>query len=357
MPRSEEATPPAPPGGQGFLPDFCRVPMAFGVLLTAELLAIVLALATPSPLAGFWERLGTLSLYVQLIALGGSAALCLLRPLLARLDDRLCGVAAWLVLMLVTAAVTLGAGRLLPWGVEGLFPADGLPGLLVRSLGIAAIVSVLLLRYIYLHHLWRLQTEAEAQARFQQLQASIRPHFLFNSLNTIANQIHGDPRLAEDLIQDLADLFRASLGKGEKTTIAEEIEFSRRYLNIEHQRLGERMQVEWDVDELPPEAPLPPLILQPLVENAVYHGIAPARRPGRIRISGRYRRGVVNLSIRNTLPEDPARERHRDGNHMAMENVRQRLAAMYPGEGRVIVSRIEGDWQVRLVFPYPWRER
>ena len=176
----------------------------------------------------------------------------------------------------------------------------------MRSLGLCAIVAALLLRYLYLHYLWRRQVEAEAQARFEKLQARIRPHFLFNSINTIANLTHTDPGLAEELLQDLADLFRAALGKsGERATLEEELELSRRYLHIEKQRLGERMEILWDVEELPGDAALPPLILQPLVENAVYHGIQPARRPGVIRIGGRYRRGRVNLSVRNSLPEDP----------------------------------------------------
>jgi two-component system sensor histidine kinase AlgZ len=340
------------------LPDFCRIPLVFGVVLTAELLAIVLTLASARPLAGFWERLGILSLYIQLIALTGASLLCLLRPLLARLEDRAAAIVAWLLLLLVTATAALAAHQLLPRGAQDALPSEGLLGLLIRSLGIGAVFGVLLLRYLYLHALWRRQVEAEAEAHFQKLQARIRPHFLFNSLNTIANLIHTNADLAEELLQDLADLFRAALGRsGETATLADELELSRRYLHIEGQRLGERLRLEWDVEDLPGKAVLPALILQPLLENAVYHGIQPARRPGRIRVSGRYRRGQVNLSIRNTLPAQAERDRDRQGNRMAMENVRQRLTALYPGTGRVIEARVEGDYQVRLVFPYPVRER
>lgn len=343
---------------KGFLPDFCRIPMVFGALLSAELLAILLALASPTPAGGFWEHLGHLSLYIQLIALTGAGLLCLLQLPLGHLDDRFAAVAAWLLLMGVTALVSWAAYSLLPLGAGSLFPADGLSGLLLRSLGICAIVGTLLLRYLYLQYMSRRQVEAEAEARFQKLQARIRPHFLFNSLNTIANLIHTNADLAEELLQDLADLFRAALGKGEASaTLAEELELSRRYLHIENQRLGERMNVRWDVQELPGDAMLPPLILQPLVENAVYHGIQPSRNPGLIRIDGRYRRGQINVSIRNTLPENSSSERHTGGNQMAVDNVRQRLAVMYPGAGRVIEARVEGDYQVRLVFPYPWRKR
>jgi len=274
------------------------------------------------------------------------------------MKDAAAAFIAWLLLLGVTALVSWAAYELLPWGAGHLFPADGLGGLLARSLGICAIVGILLLRYLYLHAMWRRQVQAEAEARLQKLQARIRPHFLFNSLNTIANLIHTDAQLAEDLLQDLADLFRSALGRGGETaTLADEIELSRRYLHIEKQRLGERMSVEWDIEELPGDALLPPLILQPLVENAVYHGIQPSRKPGVIRIGGRYRRGQVNLSVRNTLPDEPKGDLHTGGSQMAMDNVRQRLAAMYPGTGRVIEARVEGDYQVRMVFPYPWRER
>jgi len=161
------------------------------------------------------------------------------------------------------------------------------------------------------------------------------------------------------VVQDLADLFRATLANPDETsTLSKELELAYRYLNIEKQRLGERLQVLWDVEDLPGDAMLPPLILQPLVENAVYHGIAPSRRPGLIRISGRYRRAQVNLSVRNTLPADSEPgERHTNGNHMALDNVKQRMAGLFDGAARVIISRIEGDYQVRLVFPYPWKQQ
>jgi two-component system sensor histidine kinase AlgZ len=356
MPRSVDIAG-EPQALQGFLPDFCRIPLVFGILLTGQLLAIVLVFASSGPIAVFWERLGPLSLYIQIIALGGAALLCLLRGLLSRLEDRLSAIVAWLMLLAVTALVAGGTHLVVPGFGSALFPVDGMTGLMVRSLGVSAIVSAMLLRYLYLHRLWRRQVEAEANARFQTLQARIRPHFLFNSINTIANLTREDPDLAEELLQDLADLFRASLGKERATTLADELELSRLYLHIERQRLGERLDIEWDLEELPEEAELPPLTLQPLLENAVYHGVQPARSPRPIRISGRYRRGRINLSIRNGLPENPRTSDRTQGNRMAMDNVRQRLAAMYPGSSQLIESRIEGDYQVRLVFPYPWRDR
>ena len=347
------------PNRTAFLPNFCRVPMILGVALTAQLLGISLTLAS-HPLAEFWEQLGPISVLVLTNSLLANGALCALRAALLRVGDRAAALLAWAILVAITALVAYAAFSMTPEVLRAqLFPPGGLREFLIRSTAIGAILGGLLLRYLYLHHMWRLQVEAEAEARFQKLQARIRPHFLFNSMNTIANLTQTNPQVAEEVVQDLADLFRATLANPDETsTLAKELELAYRYLNIEKQRLGDRLQVLWDVEDLPGDATLPPLILQPLVENAVYHGIAPSRRPGLIRISGRYRRAQVNLSVRNTLPaEDEPAERHTRGNRMALDNVKQRMAGMFEDEARVIISRIEGDYQVRLVFPYPWKQQ
>ena len=344
---------------RGFLPDFCRLRKGVTLIVTVASLAMVLTLASsPTPI-DFWERLAPTFLFTLLIALASAALLCLLGPFARRAGDQVTALLALGLILSVTAAAAWLAPYFIPLGhASYLLPTEGSLGLLVRSLGISAICSTLLMRYLYLDHMWRLQVEAEGEARFQKLQARIRPHFLFNSLNTIANVIQTDPDLAEELLQDMADLFRASLAKpAEVSTLTDELILAARYLHLEKQRLGERLNLEWDVEDLPGSAKLPPLTLQPLVENAVYHGIQPSRQPGLIRISGLYRRGIVNLSIRNTMPGEDAPNRHTEGNHMALDNIRQRMSAMFPGVAQVLASRIEGDYQIRLVFPYPWRER
>ncbi|HYN77007.1 MAG TPA: histidine kinase, partial [Lamprocystis sp. (in: g-proteobacteria)] len=261
----DQDKPAKPPG---FLPDFCRLPMVMGVLITAQLLGISLTLASQRPLTGFWEHLGPLSFFVLTISLLASGVLCVLRPALLRVGDRTAALLAWLLLVMIAGLVTWGAYALTPLPLHAeVFPDEGLFGALVRSIGISAILGAMLLRYLYLHHLWRLQVEAEAETRFQKLQARIRPHFLFNSMNTIANLTQTNPRVAEEVVQDLADLFRATLSNtNDASTLAKELELAYRYLNIEKQRLGDRLQVQWDVEDLPGDAMLPPLILQPLVE-------------------------------------------------------------------------------------------
>lgn len=346
------------PAQRTFLPDFCRFPVVMTTILSSQLLGLTLALASSWRGPGFWQQLALLSVHVLTIALLASAILCATRPALRRCSDRTAAVLAWLLVVATAALVTWTAFHLAPLPLRAeLFPEGEVQALMIRSLGISAILGAMVLRYLYLHHMWRLQVEAEAEARYQKLQARIRPHFLFNSMNTIAALTQTDPGLAEEVVQDLADLFRATLSEANETsTLGKELELAHRYLNIEKQRLGERLRVLWDVEELPGDAPLPPLILQPLVENAVYHGIAPSRRLGLIQIGGRYRQGRVNLSVRNTLPaENEPASRHTRGNRMALDNVKQRMAAMFEGEAQVIIAQVEGDYQVRLIFPYPWR--
>lgn len=358
MQKSHPESPSDPRLAPPLLPNFCSLPMVLAVVVYSELLAILMILASPQPLASFWTRMGPLSVFVQLIGLFSAALLCLNRAWLERLDERLGALGALVLIIAAAVLITWGAALLIPHEItQRLFPHDGLTGLMTRSLWIATVVGALVLRYLYLHQQWRLQVEAVANARLKALQARIRPHFLFNSMNTIASLTQSNPRLAEEIVMDLADLFRASLAtEAETTTLDQEFELARRYLNIERQRLGERLQVDWDVKEVPGEARLPPLILQPLVENAVYHGIQPASRPGWVQILGRYQHGQIRLSITNSLPTPEEADQHRhQGNRIALENVSQRMEAMFPGAASLTYSVRHEHYLVRLVFPFPWR--
>ncbi len=336
-----------------FPPNFCSITMVFGVVLGCQLLGFVLLFAAGWQVGTFWERFSLLSLYLQWIGLVSTAVLCLMKKQLHRLHDIGAGLAAWAVLMLVTAA----AAELALWVGQNYLsmntPWTGTRWeLLGRSLGVSGITTALILRYLYLDSQWRQQLTARSEARFQALQARIRPHFLFNSMNTVASLTRTDPPRAEALVENLADLFRAALSDPEShSNLGRELELIRHYLDVEVQRLGERLLVDWDIAELPLEAPLPHLMLQPLVENAVYHGIEPSPT-GVIRIAGRYRNNRVNLSVRNTLPPTGSNT-HRQGNRMAMDNTRQRLEAMYHKRCGLTVGRVENEYQVRLVFPYP----
>jgi two-component system, LytTR family, sensor histidine kinase AlgZ len=336
-----------------FLPDFCAIRSVFAVVVTGELLAILLSLASVEKLDYFVRQLSLISLIVQWIGLTTAGLLCLLGKSLRQLSKQMVGMVFFLVLLGMTALVCLLTGWLdLKLGLA-LFTPDR--GLMLRALGIGAIVGVVVLHYLYLEYLWRRQTEAENSARLQALHSRIRPHFLFNSMNTIASLTRSDPALAERVVEDLADLFRVSLGDAAKpSSLEKELELARQYLGIEQVRLGERLQVEWELEDLPMQAMMPPMILQPLLENAVYHGIEPAAEGGTIIVTGCYRRRRINLSIRNTLPPDGGTS-HRQGNQLAMENIRARLLGVFDMEASLTESHVDGEHQVRLVLPHPWQ--
>lgn len=344
----------APMPGEGlFLPNFCAIRMVFAVVIVAELLAFLLVLATPWNPAGQgdkWSELGLVSLFVQWVALASAAALCALRPGLRRLSGVAAALVSYLSLLLITLALSEAAFRI--GGRSGLALAElDHGGFLLRNLAIGALVSGMVLRYFYVRHQWAQQVTAEAQARVQALQARIRPHFLFNSLNTIAQLTASNPALAEDIVQDLAELFRVTMrDMRERVTLEQELNFTRSYLRIEAQRLGERLHVDWTLKNLPLQARVPALILQPLVENAVYHGIEQRADGGRVHVLATYNRGVLRLEVRNPLADATTRA-HANGNRMALDNIRERLQLAYGPEARLEMDRREGLYRVRVLFP------
>lgn len=340
-----------PQDDAGFLPDFCAIRAVFAVVVSAQLLAFVLALAASPPGALWWNELGLVSLFVQWVALSCTAALCLARRWLLRLPPRRAGMLAYGLILLIVLGLSELAFRLLPAYGAMTANGDGHMDYLTRNLAIAAIVAALLLRYFFIRHQWQMQVAAEAQARVEALAARIRPHFLFNSLNTIAALTRSRPALAEEVVQDLAELFRAGMKEVQaRIPLSEELTIARRYLNIERLRLGERLQVEWTEKNLPLDEAVPPLILQPLIENAVYHGIEPRGEGGCIHILATYNKGRLRLEVRNPLPpqSDPPR---RAGNRMALENIRQRLLLVFGAQARLETEQRDGQYRVRMLIP------
>jgi two-component system sensor histidine kinase AlgZ len=331
-----------------FLPSFCDIRVVLAVVIIAELFAFVLVLAG-SP-ADPWSQLGLVSLLLQWIALTSAALLCLVRPLLARIGNTAAAIGSYLLLLVITAVISELAFRTGELGGLGDGPIQH-AGFLSRNLAISAILSALVLRYLYVQHQWRQQIQAEAQVRVQALQARIRPHFLFNSMNSIAALPRSDPVRAEQAVQDLSDLFRVTLQEAtERVTLDEEIRIAQRYLRMEALRLGDRLQVEWDIERLPRKRWVPSLILQPLLENAIYHGVEPLPQGGLIRIRGAAE--GRRITIRITNPRAPRRtEAHRRGNQIALENIRLRLQLAF-GSSTGVALRETGDtFETTLYFP------
>ncbi len=342
----------APPGtidNDFFLPDFCGVRSVFAVVVLVELLAFVLTLASAPHSDDLWSILALYSLFMQWAGLISAALLCLLRRLLSRLSDTVAGLASYLMLLLAIGVFSLVAYTTME--LAG-FPitTESRVEFLLRNLATAAIVCALTLRYFYVSHQWRRRTQAEARARLEALQARIRPHFLFNSINTVTSLIHDKPDDAEEALLDLADLFRASLREEQQfIALADELALTRRYLNMESLRLGERLRLEWQLEEGTEKLLLPPLILQPLVENAVYHGIEPRPDGGTITIAISRAADQLSLAVSNPLPA--SNDNRSTGNRIALENIRARLDAHYGERASLTIEEAEETFRVQLCLP------
>ena len=338
---------------ESFLPDFCSAPVVLVVVLISELTAFLLVIARDLPGQGFqlWLDLGRISLFLQWIGICSAAVLCVARKPLARIPQRYAAMASYGLLLAVTAILSELAFQVSNYtGIGHALLPSSHAGFMTRNLIVCAIISALMLRYFYVQHQWKRNVQREARSRIEALQARIRPHFLFNSMNTIASLIRGRPERAERAVEDLADLFRASLTDKAFVSLQEEVALARQYLDIESLRLGDRLRVNWEIDRLPDDARLPRLTLQPLLENAIYHGIEMLAEGGDVEIAGHVQDSTLHMTIRNPLP--PPTTPIRSGNQMALDNVRERLKFAWPGQARVVVESDEGHFGVHIELPY-----
>jgi len=347
-PPRQPAAPPRP----YWLPDFCSLPVLFAVMVVAELLVLVVLIAPGDESTPFLPRLTTASVFVQWLALMSAVCLCQLRPQLEKCTPLLGVMLAYALLLLVTFLGSevvfaidqkLGLGLTLPEQFRNRF--------VWHNTALCALLGAALLRYFYVLEQWRVRERAEAKARFEALQARIRPHFLFNSMNVIASLIPTRPQQAERAVEDLADLFRAALGDDAtaRGTLGEELELVRRYLDIEKLRLGERLRTQLDVDALPMNLPMPRLLLQPLVENAVYHGVQQMPDGGTVAIRGRRVGDAVEIQIRNPCPPLHARAPGRHG--MALANTRARIEYHFGRRGGLDVAAGTDEFTCTLRLP------
>ena len=326
------------------LPDFRNAGVMLRSLLGVNLLALIAALVQSDGVTDSVQRYIDMAVWVQPLLLFDLTVLALLGNALRRCPV---WVARALVLLLAVGSALLWSHlwRLLGFddgGWQRLLRAGLLGGLAAGSL-----LSYFALRASAL-------SPALAEARLQSLTARIRPHFLFNSLNAVISLIRLEPRRAESALEELAELFRALMrDHRELVPLAAEIALCRQYLNLEKLRLGERLNVEWELADLPPDLEVPPLLVQPLLENAVYHGIEPAETRGTIRIRVTRNGDELHIDLANPCG-GPAE--HSRGNHMALDNIRERLALYYDLEARIdtgLVVLTDGrlEYRVRIVLP------
>ena len=320
------------------LPELANLGVVARILIGACIVAFIAALGRSRTLADFAQALlniaavGLLPLLLNILVLGALSRWLRLLPYEA-------GIAA-------VIAISLGLSTL------AYYVGGALTGLDAGRVEIYALytllISVLLLAYFDLRG--RALSPALTESRLQALQARIRPHFLFNSINAVLSLIRTDPKRAESALEDMAELFRVLMADNrELTSLAREVELCRQYLDLEELRLGARLKVEWFVDKMPEDALIPPLVLQPLLENAVYHGIEPRTDPGIISINI-YRRGDrVHAVLRNPYQMQGS---HHAGNKMAVNNIRERLALHFDAEASLRTSIENHSYQVHITLPY-----
>ncbi len=359
--KNQSKTNDADPAAHTFLPDFCNARIIFLAILIAQLLSFVLTLAGGVSRPNFWVYLSLVSLFVTFIAIGNILVLCVSRKFLHTLHPAAAAVTYYalslsitlivsVVSILVTPTEALWAAS--PENVQSLNFLDILTSdILIRNMAISAIVSAVALRYFYVQHQWKANIQVEAKSRIQALQARIRPHFLFNSMNTIASLTLTNPKMAEKAVEDLADLFRASLGHQDKVTLQEELNFTRRYINMEKLRLGDRLTIELKIEEgISLNTKVPALILQPIVENSIYHGVEPLTQGGIVNIDITSTQHDLHLTISNPVG-DINIDRKRPGNKMAQENIRQRLQLAYGDFSSMDIRHEQGFYKVSFNIP------
>src|SRR5574340_90251 len=322
------------------LPNFCNLGIVLRVVLLVDGMSAAAALVQSADPAGAWAVLLDISARVQPVLLLSLAVLCLAGRGLAQLSYR-AGVAV--VLLLATGLAAL------VWLVEGVV-LGGEAGLPRYGL-FALLASSVVLGYLHLRS--RALSPALSEARLQALQARIRPHFLFNSINAVLSLIRSEPQRAEQALEDLAGLFRVLMADNRQLVpLRQEVELCRQYLALEQLRLGDRLRVAWHIENLPGEALIPPLVLQPLLENAVYHGIEPSAEAGEIGINIYRARNAVHLVLTNPCPQQGA---HHAGRGMALANVRERLELHFDAEASLSAGERNGAYRVHIMLPYSTR--
>jgi two-component system sensor histidine kinase AlgZ len=325
-----------------------QAPAITGVVLAGEGLALLLALS-PALVGDRWIQFGLASLMIQWVALLTLGALYLLRRPLASLPAHRI---AWVALAFLVLSTWL-AGSVSWWLAKDAWPDDAgsWPSLMLRLTGMALTVGLLALVAFQNH--WRARRLAvlAKQAELDALQARIRPHFLFNTLNTGAALVHARPGEAERLLLDLADLFRAALSGPRELPLADELALARRYLEIESLRFGPRLRLRWDLPESLPEVLVPTLSIQPLVENAIRHGIEPSAAGGAIDVCVRVDIDGVRVVVRNDLP--PSGSRPVAGHQVGLISARERILALSQGRGRLDTEVKDGRYVATIRLPVP----
>jgi two-component system, LytTR family, sensor histidine kinase AlgZ len=325
------------------LPNFRNLGTVLRIILLVNGIALLGAVSHTISFAALLNSLLQGSALLQPALLTSLLLLYAINPVLPR-------VTYWQGVLVVVVIGTVTTLMIDALGGE-LFSESGDVGVYryMRHVVVSAAVSLILLIY------FRLRTQAlspaKQEARLQALQARIRPHFLFNTINAVLSIMRADPKRAETALEDMADLFRMAMTEPrELVELSKEVELAHQYLAIEALRLGERLKVNWDTQNMPPDALIPPLILQPLLENAVYHGIEPLSEGGTIEVKLYQLGSELHLEVSN--PAQSPADAHVAGNKMALVNIRERLDLQFDVEAQYRVENDANHYQVHILIPY-----
>ena len=360
-------------GHSDVLPNFRNLGITLRILMLSTALALLLVIMQSNNWGDIPLRLMDVAIPFTPILMSSLLLLWATQPTLSRLDYRMGAIAVIGIVLSLTALIHY-FGYLL-YGVIG--GGDYLFNALRYGL-FSVIVCVVLLVYFWLRS--KVLSKAVHEARLQALRARIRPHFLFNTINTVLSIIRTQPKEAENALENMADLFRVAMSDmKDLVPIQREIQLSRQYAEIEQLRMGKRLHIRWQLHDLPDDAMIPPLVLQPLLENAVYHGIEPLPQGGNIDIVLRRNGDELQIRVENPCPSPADRQRMgdttgtfelaqlaqmsmgkkpHDGNKMALKNIRERLALLFDVEARYKVEAGEDYYRVEIAMPYvkerPW---
>jgi two-component system sensor histidine kinase AlgZ len=325
-----------PPASGTSMFDACHVGVVLRAVLFVEAVVGVSAMFSTADMLEWLQRFSLLTGGVLPATIAWLIAACGLKNRLMRLSNR----SQWM------AGISLGA-------LAGLYGCVMLnlmgflqPAPWWSSAAGGALLSAMLLTGLF----WRAKARlpAAAAARLAELQSRIRPHFLFNTLNSAIALVRAEPMKAEAVLEDLSELFRSALADpAESVTLGQEIELARRYLEIEEIRFGDRLRIAWSLDPQADQARLPPLLLQPLVENAIRHGVEPSATGAHVKISTLRRGATVVVKVTNSSPAGTGER----GNGLALANVRERLLLLHDLQARFQTVFRDGVFQVRLEIP------
>ncbi|MBI5428840.1 MAG: histidine kinase [Nitrosomonadales bacterium] len=349
------------------LPNFRNLGITLRILLISIGLALLLAFMQASAWRDVPQQMMQIATIFTPVLLLSLLLLWAAQPRLERLSYLHGALAVTALPLLLTWAIYYLGNRIFDpvGGNDNYFNA--------ARYGLFAItVCALLLLYFWLRS--QALSSALHDARLQALRARIRPHFLFNTINTVLSIIRTQPREAETALENMADLFRMAMSDMQDLVpIHKEIQLSRQYAELEQLRMGERLGISWKIEGVPQDALIPPLLLQPLLENAVYHGIEPLPKGGNIDIVLRCNGDEVQIRVENPCAPHNVRQRMDDttgsynlanlslqptdkkphkGNKMALHNIRERLALLFDSEARYKVETGKDFYRVEIVLPY-----